>query len=396
MTIFSVALKSLRARLLTTTLTAGSVALGVALVLSTFVLTRGLKDGFIQGTTDFNLIVGAKASPTQLVLNVIFRLDVPPPNIAYPLYEQLRDDPRVEVALPVLLGDAYQGFRYVATTPDYFAPFPWRRKTFALAAGKFFAAEPRERPSYEVLLGSDVARRTGLTLGDRFYEGEEMAARPLTVAGILQPTHSADDRAIFFSLASFWEMNEISRDMTVKPLTAILLRPKRLSDLASLHRELNVSADSQAVLPSSVLLSIFNLLSLAEGVLKLILAIVAVIVLLYLFVSMYGATRQRSRDIATMRALGARRLTILGIVWLESCIIAGIGGILGIMASYAIARIGSQIIAERGGLALNTPLFTPLQPVVLAGVVVLGTLAGMIPAVMAYRTEVAENLTPLA
>jgi putative ABC transport system permease protein len=396
MTIFAVALKSLRGRLVTTALTACSVALGVALVLSTFALTRGIKDGFIQGTTDFNLIVGAKGSPTQLVLNVIFHLDVPPPNIAYTLYEQLHDDPRIEVAVPVMQGDAYQGFRYVATTPDYFGAFPWRRKTFALATGRFFADESRQRPSYEVLLGSEVARRTGLRLGDRFYEGEEMAEYPLTVAGILQPSYSADDRAIFFSLASFWEMNEVSREMTVKPLTAVLVRPKRLSDIASLHRELNVSPETQAVIPSSVLLSIFNLLSLAEEVLKMILAIVAVVVLLYLFVSMYSSTLQRSRDIATMRALGARRLTVLGIVLLESGTITSIGGILGIAASYAIARLGAQIIAESSGLALTPPLFTPLLPLVMTGVVVLGTLAGLIPAILAYRTEVAENLAPLS
>jgi putative ABC transport system permease protein len=396
MTIFAVALKSLRGRLVITALTACSVALGVALVLSTFALTRGIKDEFIRGATDFNLIIGAKGSPTQLVLNVIFRLDVPPPNIAYTLYDQLHDDPRIQVAVPVMLGDAYQGFRYVATTPDYFGAFPWRRKAFALAAGKFFADEPREQPSYEVLLGSDVAQRTDLRLGDRFYEGEEMAEHPLTVAGILRPTYSADDRAIFFSLASFWEMNEVSRQMTVKPLTAVLVRPKRLSDIPSLHRELNVSPDTQAVIPSSVLLTIFNLLSLAEEVLKMILAIVAVVVLLYLFVSMYSATLQRSRDIATMRALGARRRTILAIVLLESCTITVIGGILGIVASYAMIRLGAQIIAERGGLALTPPVFIPLQPVVLAGVVVLGTLAGMIPAIMAYRTEVAENLASLS
>ena len=61
MTIVSVALASLRGRLVTTALTVCSVALGVALVLSTFLLTRGIRDGFVQGTTDFNLIVGANA-----------------------------------------------------------------------------------------------------------------------------------------------------------------------------------------------------------------------------------------------------------------------------------------------------------------------------------------------
>jgi putative ABC transport system permease protein len=396
MTIFAVALTFLRGRLVTSALTACSVALGVALVLATALLTRGIKDGFIQGTTDFNLIVGAKGSPTQLVLNVIFRIDVPPPNISYTTFEQIHDDARVDVAVPMMLGDAYDGFRYVATTSEYFRSFPWRRKAFTLGAGQFIRDTPTGQPSYEALLGAEVARRTSLKLGDQFYTGEEMAEYPLTVTGVLQPTHAADDRTIFISLASFWAMNDISRDMTVKPLTAVLVRPQRLSDIPSLHREFNVAPDTQAVIPSAVLLTVFNLLSLAEEVLKIILVIVAVVVLLYLFVSMYSATLQRTREIATMRALGARRVTIFVIVMLESCTMTLIGGVLGLCGGYGIALLGAQIIAERGGLVLHPPLFTMLQPLVLAGVVGLGTLAGLIPAVVAYRTEVADNLAPLS
>jgi putative ABC transport system permease protein len=396
MTLFTVALKSLRGRLVTTVLTACSVALGVALVLSTFLLTRGLREGFIQGTTDFPLIVGGKGSPTQLVLNVIFRTDVPPPNIPSTVLAQLHDDPRLEVAVPVMLGDAYEGFRYVATTAVYFQAFPWRRQRFTLAAGTFFHDDPPDQPTYEALLGAEVARRTGLQLGDRFYSGEEMAAYPLTVAGMLAPTYGADDRSVFIALASFWEMNEVSREMAVKPLTAVLVRPTRLSDVPSLHREFNVSPDTQAVIPSSVLLSIFNLLGLAEEVLTMILAIVALVILLYLFVSMYSATRQRTREIATMRALGARRRTILALVLLESCTITLMGGFLGLLGAYGIAQVGAQIIAERGGLVLHLPVWTVLQPLVLAGVVLLGAFAGLIPAMTAYRTEVAENLAPLS
>src|SRR5262249_42148508 len=152
--------------------------------------------------------------------------------------------------------------RYVATTPAYFASFPWRRKTFAIDTGRFFRDDAPDQPSYEAVLGADAARRTGLRLGDRFYEGEELAEFPLTVVGILRSTHSADDRAIFFSLPSYWGMNEVARKMQIKPLTAVLIRAKRMSDLPALHREYNVSAETQAVFPSAVLLEIFNVMSL--------------------------------------------------------------------------------------------------------------------------------------
>ena len=396
MTILTVALKYLRGRFVASALTTLSVALGVSLVIASVLLSRGIRQGFIEGTTDYSLLVGAKGSPTQLVLNVVFRMDVPTPNISYGTYRQLRDDPRVEVAVPVAMGDAYQGYRYVATTGAYFATFPWRRKIFAVSEGRLFREDPPEQPAWEAVLGADAARRTGLGVGDRFHEGEEMAAYPLTVVGILRATNSADDRAIFFSLASYWEMNEISRKMKIKPLTAVLVRAKRMSDLPALHRGFNVTTDTQAVLPSAVLLNIFNVLSLVDDVVTIILAIVGLVVLLYLFVSMYSATLERKREIATMRALGARRATILGIVLLESCAMAVIGGVLGIAGGHGVAYLGAAVLAGRGGPVANLFVVGALEPVVFGSAVLLGALAGLLPAVLAYRTEVAENLAPLS
>jgi len=191
-------------------------------------------------------------------------------------------------------------------------------------------------------------------------------------------------------------MNEVSRKMKIKPLTAVLVRPKRMSDLPSLHRGLNVSAETQAVFPSAVLISIFNLLSLAEEALTMILTTVVIVVLLYLFVSMYSATLERKREIATMRALGARRATILSIVLLESCALAVIGGVAGIVGGHGAAYLGASLLASRGGLVTNLFPVSALEPVVFGSVILLGALAGLLPAVLAYRTEVAENLAPLS
>jgi putative ABC transport system permease protein len=385
----------LQGRFVTSVLTVVSVALGVSLVIASVLLTGGIKEGFIAGATDYNLIVGAKGSPTQLVLNVVFRMDAPTPNIPLSAYEDLRADPRVEAAVPVAMGDAYQGFRYVATSDAYFAPLPWRRHAPALATGRLFRSDAPERPDYEAVLGADAARGTGLKPEDRFYEGEEMAAYPLRVVGVLRPTGTADDRAIFISLASYWEMNEISRKAMTKPLTAVLIRPKRLSDLTALHRGWNVGPDLQAALPSAILLNIFNLLGLVEDVLAVVLAVVAVVVGLYLFVTMYNATLERRREIATMRALGARRATVLGIVLLESCVIAGLGGLAGILGGHGVAALGATLLAARGGPVTHALTLSALQPVTFGTVVALGALAGLLPAVLAYRTEVAENLAPL-
>jgi putative ABC transport system permease protein len=396
MSLWSIAWKYVCGRRLASTLTAVSVALGVSLILATFLLTRGIRAGFIAGTTDYNLIVGAKSSPTQLVLGTIFRLDVATPNILYTVYEQLHDDARVERAVPVALGDAYQGFHYVGTSTDYFAAAPWRRQTFRVAAGRFWNDDQPGQPSYEAVLGAEVAQGTDLQMGDAFYEGEEMAEHPLRVVGILRPTHSADDRTIFFSLATYWDMNEVARAMAVKPLTTVLVRSKRLSDLPHLYREFNVNPETQATFPSAVLLTIFNLLSVAEEVLRFVLGAVVLIVLLYLFVALYSAMLERRREIATMRALGARRMTVLVIALLEACFIALVGGIVGLLGGHGIAALGAHLLSQRGGLALAPFTVSTVHPLLLIGVILLGACAGVLPAVLAYRTEVAENLTPLS
>jgi len=395
MRILTVALKYLSGRRVASALTALSIALGVSLVIASLVLARGIRDGFLAGATDYNLVVGAKGSPTQLVLAVIFRMDLATPNIEYTTYKRIVDDERVETAVPIGVGDAYQGYRYVATDSAYFAPFQWRRRTYALAAGRLFADDPPDAPSYEALLGSEAAGATGLRVGDRFYEGEEMAEYPLTVVGILRPTRSADDRAIFFSLASYWGMNEVARKVIIKLLTAVLVRPKRMSDLGGLQRELNVAADTTAVLPSGVLLTIFNVMAVAEDVLTVILAIVGIIVLLYVFVSLYSATLERRREIATMRALGARRAIVLSIVLVESSALAAVGAVGGILGGHAVAYLAGALLA-RGGLVTNPFFFDALEPAVVASVIILGTAAGLLPAVLAYRTEVADNLASLS
>ena len=396
MSLLTIAWRFLAGRRVASALTALSVGLGVGLVVAVALLAGSIREGFIEGTTDYGLIVGAKGSPTQLVLNVLFRMESPTPNISMTTYRDLSGDPLVEVAVPLAMGDAFEGFRYVATTPAYFADFPWRRRAYALASGRLFRDDTPAQPGYEAVVGAEAARRTGLRVGDRFYEGEEMAQYPLTVVGVLRPVGGADDRALFFSLPSFWEMNEVSRGMDPKPLTAVLVRPRRLSDLPALHRRLNVSPETQAAFPSAVLLSVFNVLALVEEGLAVVLATVAIVVLLYLFVSMYSATFERRREIATMRALGARRATVLAMVLLESVALAAVGGIGGIALGHAAARVGASLLGARGGPEAHAFGLGYLEPVALVGVMTMGGLAGLLPAVLAYRTEVAENLAPLS
>ena len=111
----------------------------------------------------YDLVVGGKGSPLQLVLSSVYHLDSPTGNLPYSDFERLRRDSRVLWVAPVGLGDNFSGYRIVGTEPQFFdLPDRNGKAFFTFAKGKVF--EDR----FGVVLGSQVAASTGLGLGDTF------------------------------------------------------------------------------------------------------------------------------------------------------------------------------------------------------------------------------------
>src|SRR5271170_289834 len=118
----------MRQRLLSTFLTCLSITLGAALAVSILTLRAEGQAALAQTDYGFNLLVGPKASPLQLVLNTIYHMDVSPGNIPYSLYQDIATgrpktadgNPNpfrglVQWAVPYAVGDSYKGRRIVAT-----------------------------------------------------------------------------------------------------------------------------------------------------------------------------------------------------------------------------------------------------------------------------------------
>jgi hypothetical protein len=61
-----------------------------------------------------------------------------------------------------------------------------------------------------------------------------------------------------------------------------------------------------------------------------------------------------------------------------------------------VAVLGANLLSQRGGLALAPLTVSTVHPILLGSVILVGACAGLVPAVLAYRTEVAENLAPLS
>ncbi len=105
---------------------------------------------------------------------------------------------------------------------------------------------------------------------------------------------------------------------------------------------------------------------------------------------------ERKREFAILRALGARRSTVFTAIVLESAAIAGIGTITGYLVYAAIMSAAAVIVRDQTGVALDVLRFEWVLVITPIVMILLGALAGVIPAVKAYSTDVATNLAPMS
>jgi len=110
------------------------------------------------------------------------------------------------------------------------------------------------------------------------------------------------------------------------------------------------------------------------------------------FVALYSALRERRYDLAVMRTLGASRWTLLTHVILEGVILTVMGTILGLGLGHAAAAVLSRAVAQAQGLALAGWSFVPAEAVLAILALGVGVIAALVPAVQAYRTDIAQVL----
>lgn len=429
MSIFRIVLKNIKQRSLASVLTVFSIMLGVALVISILILKQESQDAFNQTATGYELIVGPKGSSLQLTLNTIYHIGVPIQNIPFDTYTKLKDDKRVKLAIPYVLGDNYKNHRLIGTVPEIFSEFNYQKdKKYKLKEGKFFEKD------FEAVIGSETALKTGLKIGDKFsgshgVEAYENAGDILdhkefkfTVTGILEKTFTPTDNVIFTSMNSIWgihhheaeekrnenkpkdehEHDEHSNEIkdSDKSVTAILVSLKNPVYFDLLRRQINENKyegiNAQAVIPVFEIKQLFDIIGNINSILIVIAYLVIFVAVISILVSIYNSMNERKRDIAIMRSLGARKNTILNIILTEGFLVSFIGGGLGIIISHILIFILKDTISNIAGIQINGTGFYPFELYILAGTVLLGVFVTLIPALKAYNTDVASNLAPVS
>jgi putative ABC transport system permease protein len=509
MNLFQLVLKQMRQRSLSTWLTLLSVVLGVALAIAIMILRREAQSMFGQTDYGYDVLVGPKASPLQLVLNTAYHIDRSPGMVPYTMYEGLSGPDyrrNVRLAVPFAVGDTYQNQRIVGTLPSLFgiaedgSPMPEERafkyrpgKRYELSEGRVF-----HPGKFEAVIGSDITKITGLKLGDKFkatHGGSRPGQAPdehdtqWTVVGVLKPTKTANDRVLFIPLLSFYAISEhddaleaISKyrpqaeaptpappkalqdfvagvapatapaahddhdhdhpatamtkpaddhdhdadgkqdhtaaehdahehghdeHFTLNPdgtihldlpkekwmVSAILVQSRSAYLASSLMYAINNGPDAMAVNPAMVMREFFgNFLQPAAQLWLLVAILVTLVASISILVSIYNSIVARLREIAILRALGATRRRILAQICLEAGLIGLTGAIVGLILGHLLAAAGSAYMRRLMGEGLNWAKIGTEEALYLVAVTVIAVLAGLVPAMKAYRTPVATNL----
>ncbi len=418
---------NLRADRLSTALSIMLLAIGVGMV--GFVLVAGgqMQDRFNRDIRGIDMVVGAKGSPLQLILSAVYQMDSPTGNIPLSEARKLQRNPLILHSIPLAYGDNYQGNRIVGTEPRYIEHYKG-----SFSQGKLWEKD------FEAVIGSQVAERTGLKLGDHFHgshglveEGHVHDESAYHVSGILKPTGTVMDRLILTNIGSVWSIhddhahhddegeehvqeehvhgpdcdyghdehehehdhaNHAHDDEEDREITALLVKFKSPMGMMQLPRHVNANTPMQAALPAIEINRLYELLGVGFTTLQIIGMLIMAIAAISVFISLLNSLKDRKYELALMRSLGASPAKLFGMVILESLLLCVIGHVAGTVLGRAGLVLMAKLSEEQMQLGIAGG-WLPMEELWLLPVTLLiGLIAALIPAIQAYRTDISEVL----
>ena len=406
MNLARLSLAYIRARALNSVLNVLLLGLGVATIVVLLLFTHQLAQRLERDSKGIDLVVGAKGSPLQLILSSVYHVDIPTGNIPLSDAEKLKTNPLIRAAVPLALGDSYEGFRIVGTNHDY----------VSLYGGRTSEGRLWEKP-YEAVLGAEVAAQGRLKIGDKIVgshgiveAGEKHENSPYTIVGLLAPSGSVLDRLVLTSVESVWEIHgqgpheededekddgsaaRKPRHLQPQELTALLIQYASPMAAAILPRQINSQSALQAASPAFESARLLNLVGVGVQAIQAFALILILCAALSVFIALYNALRERSYDLAVMRSLGASRSKLLAAILIEGLILAAGGVVLGLVIGHGLTEgLGAWLHASQR-VHVTGWTVVPGEFALVAAALAVGLLSALLPAVMAYRTDIAGVL----
>lgn len=392
--------KSLWSKPLSAALNMMLVAFGTGILTILLLASKQISDKLENNAKDIDLVVGAKGSPLQLILSSIYYIDFPTGNIPLKEAMELARSPFVKRAVPLALGDNYNGVRIVGTDSNFVSLYQLKTKE-----GKFWQHD------FEATIGWAVAKTEKLKVGDTFNGAHGLTGNsdvheghPYKVTGILEPRGNVTDNLILTNVASVWKMHDEhedhehgeeehdhAHDEVPRELTSLLIQYRSPMSVAMFPRMVNETTNMQAASPAQESTRLFSLIGIGVDTLQWFAVLIMLIAAISVFVNLYNSLKERSYDLAIMRTLGASRTKIFLIVVAEGIMLTLAGTIIGITLGHLVLEfIGSNQESSQAQLSGFVLLYDEIY-LFFTGLAI-GIFAAVIPAIQAYRSNISKIL----
>jgi putative ABC transport system permease protein len=407
------ALASLCARALTVGMTILAIALSVALFLGVEKIRSGAKASFADTISGTDLIVGARSGSVQLLLYSVFRIGNATNNVTWQSYLDIAARPDVDWIVPISLGDSHRQFRVMGTSTAFFEHYKYRQgRALELAEGAIMS------DLFDAVIGADVAATLGYEVDTPIVVAHGLASfvehedQPFRIAGILKKTGTPVDRTVIISMEAIEAIHVDWRngaqipgqstpadairqmDLTPKAVTAALVGVESPLQTFALQRAINTYPEEPllAILPGVALQELWGIVGIAETALLAVSAMVVVTALIGMMATIFSSLNERRREMAILRAMGARPRIIVGLLVLEAMLTAAIGAVLGLALLYLGLVIAQPMLDRAYGLWL--PISPPgaSEAWVIAAVIAAGAIVSLVPAARAYRLSLADGM----
>ena len=273
------------------------------------------------------------------------------------------------------------------------------KKFSVVAGGKVFNPEAKE-----AVAGSFAAQRLGLKVGDTFrpfhglaFDAKAEHADDYTITGILAPTNTPADRVVWIPLGGLQTMSGHDAK-TATDVSAVLIQLR--TPMAGLQLDLLYNKQGNrltfAYPVGAIVAELFGKIAWFDQVLTLVAYLVALVAAGSVLASIYNSMSARQRDLAILRALGAKRRTIFGAVLAEAACIGALGAVVGFAIYFGLYAGIASLIRAQTGVVLDVAAGHPVLWICPLAMVGLCALGGVVPALKAYRTPVAETLAPVS
>ncbi len=405
MNLLKISIKNIFNKPLNTILSLMLFALGIGLISFLLLLNKQVQDKFDKNLAGIDLVMGAKGSPLQLILCSMYHIDAPTGNIKLKEVQPFLNPnhPLFSEAVPLSLGDSYQSYRIVGTNASFLNLYNTK-----IAKGKIF------EQALEVVIGVQVADALHLTVGDTFKSNHGLQNdgmdhhhdQDFKVVGVLEASGSVADQLLLTSTESIWAVHETEHDHenetkeehaeheNDKSITALLVKYRSRTNFQALNlpRNINENTNMQAASPAIEIQRLYSMMDFGEKTLRLLALVIIVVSGISIFIALFNGLRERKYELSLMRVMGASKLQLFFLILAEAFLLAIFGALIGLLFSHILMQWLGQYLQTSYRYTFDAWKLLKEEGFLFLAALFIGLIAGIIPAIMAYKTDIAKAL----